>query len=256
LTTLLVGRLGPYGLMLGAVLLFEGAALALAQVGGGEERALPQGGAAAAIGRVFASPYLAAIAGYLLLYTVTGTAIYLTQEEIVARAVKERADQVALFARIDLWVNLLSLAAQLVATRRLLQIAGVTATLVVLPAITLLGLASVGIWPILSVIVAVQVVRRTADYAAARPAREVLFTAAGPEDKYKAKSFIDTFVYRGGDALGGAVFDGLARLVGTMSVVLALIPVAIGWAAVALVLGRMEGERARGGSEPTAKSQP
>lgn len=245
-TTLLVGRLGPYGLMLGAVALLEGAALCLSRVdGGGEERALPGGGAVAAIARVFSSPYLAAIAGYLLLYTITGTGIYLTQEEIVAHAVKDRSAQVALFARIDLWVNLLSLAAQLFATGRLLRVAGVTATLVVLPVVTLLGLGAVGRWPLLSVIVAVQVVRRTVDYAAARPARELLFTAAGKEDKYKAKGFIDTFVYRGGDALGGALFDGLSRLVGAMGVVAALVPVALGWAGLAVALGRMEAKRAR-----------
>jgi ATP/ADP translocase len=43
------------------------------------------------------------------------------------------------------------------------------------------------------------VLRRAANFAAARPAREVLFTVLSREDKYKAKSFLDTFIYRTGD---------------------------------------------------------
>ena len=38
--------------------------------------------------------------------------------------------------------------------------------------------------------------RRAGNFAVARPTREVLFTVIAREDKYKAKSFIDTVVYR------------------------------------------------------------
>jgi AAA family ATP:ADP antiporter len=35
-----------------------------------------------------------------------------------------------------------------------------------------------------------------------RPAREILYIPLGPEEKYKSKPFVDTFVYRGGDFIG------------------------------------------------------
>ncbi len=44
------------------------------------------------------------------------------------------------------------------------------------------------------------------NYAAARPAREVLFTVIPPAEKYRAKLAIDTVVQRLGDTLGAGVF--------------------------------------------------
>jgi AAA family ATP:ADP antiporter len=52
----------------------------------------------------------------------------------------------------------------------------------------------------------VQVVRRSSDYAVARPMREVLYTVVSREDRYKAKNFIDTVVYRAGDQIGAWTF--------------------------------------------------
>jgi ATP:ADP antiporter, AAA family len=49
------------------------------------------------------------------------------------------------------------------------------------------------------VLVAAQVARRVSNFALARPTREVLFTSNVREDRYKAKNFIDTVVYRSGD---------------------------------------------------------
>jgi hypothetical protein len=56
-------------------------------------------------------------------------------------------------------------------------------------------------WLYISLVV-YQVLRRAGNFAFARPTREVLFTVVPREDKYKAKSFIDTVIYRGGDQVG------------------------------------------------------
>ena len=48
-----------------------------------------------------------------------------------------------------------------------------------------------------------QAIRRVVEYALARPVREILFTVVSREEKYKAKNFIDTVIYRGGDAMSG-----------------------------------------------------
>jgi AAA family ATP:ADP antiporter len=73
----------------------------------------------------------------------------------------------------------------------------------------------------------------------AKPAREVLFTRVDRSQRYKAKSLIDTVVYRGGDALAGWAFAGLSALgLGLGSIALVFAPLASGWIAVGLWLGR------------------
>ena len=64
-----------------------------------------------------------------------------------------------------------------------------------------------------AVIVAFQIIRRATEFALARPTRELLYSVVAREDKYKAKSFIDTFVYRAGDQVGAWTVhvDGRAR---------------------------------------------
>jgi AAA family ATP:ADP antiporter len=87
-----------------------------------------------------------------------------------------------------------------------------------------------------------QVLRRAGDYAIARPTREVLFTVVPREDRYKAKSFIDTFVYRLGDQVGAWSYAFLATFLGlgSTTVALAAIPVALLWLANAVWLGRRQ----------------
>ena len=41
------------------------------------------------------------------------------------------------------------------------------------------------------------------EFAISKPVRETLFTVVPREDKYKAKNFIDTVIYRGGDTTAG-----------------------------------------------------
>ena len=42
--------------------------------------------------------------------------------------------------------------------------------------------------PTAAVVIVYQVLRRAANYGVARPAREMLFTVVGREEKYKAKN--------------------------------------------------------------------
>ncbi|MFR4222369.1 MAG: hypothetical protein ACLT38_00720 [Akkermansia sp.] len=55
--------------------------------------------------------------------------------------------------------------------------------------------------PVFAVVAVVMAVRRIREYGMVRPGREMLNSVLSPEEKYKAKSFIDTVLYRGGDAV-------------------------------------------------------
>jgi AAA family ATP:ADP antiporter len=118
---------------------------------------------------------------------------------------------------------------------------GVALTLGVLPALTIIGFGALALFPTIAAVAVFQVLRRAADYAIARPTREVLFTVVSREDRYKAKSFIDTVVYRTGDQVG-AWSVALLRWVGlsTAATSLVVIPIAVLWLLNALWLGRRQ----------------
>jgi len=102
----------------------------------------------------------------------------------------------------------------------------------------------------------VEGLRRAAQYAIERPAREVLYTVLPREAKYKAKSFIDTVVFRGGDAASAWAHAGLISIGLSFSgISLFAVPLAALWLGVALFLARREtvmaGEALREGPPAT-----
>jgi AAA family ATP:ADP antiporter len=101
------------------------------------------------------------------------------------------------------------------------------------------GFAILAAAPALGVLVAFQVLRRAGNFAIQRPAREVLYTVLSRTDKYKAKNFNDTFVYRVGDQLGAWSYTAIAWVgLGLSGLALTMVPVSIVWLVLALWLGR------------------
>jgi AAA family ATP:ADP antiporter len=177
----------------------------------------------------------------MLLFTIGSTVLYFQQAEIAAANFSDRATQTAFFANIDLAVNILTLLAQAFLTGRLIKWLGVGVTLALLPALSIVGFLSLGMVPILAVFVVFQVLRRAGEYAVARPAREVLYTVLGREDKYKAKHFIDTFIYRVGDQVGAWSMAGMTALgLGVTGTAFVAVPVAAVWLGISLWLGRKQ----------------
>lgn len=177
------------------------------------------------------SPFLLAICGYLLCYTALSTALYFQQVHILASAVPDAQARTRLLANVDLTVNGLTLALQLLAFSRLAAALGPTGMLVVMPLVSLVGFLVLGAAPVLGVLIAFGVTRRVGEFAIAKPAREALFTVVPREARYKAKNFIDTVVYRGGDALSGWLFAGLG------AAALLASGISAAWAALGLYLG-------------------
>ncbi|RKZ09766.1 MFS transporter, partial [bacterium] len=212
----------------------------------------PLGGALNGIGLTLRSPYLLGISGFLFLYSLCSTFLYFEQANIIADAFETREARASMFARIDVWVNVLTLLTQLLLSGRIMRSMGIGATLVLLPVITAIGFAALGVSPVLGVLVLFQVLRRASNYALIRPARETLFTTVSREERFKAKNFIDTFVYRGGDSLGSAAFDGLTRLgLGMGMIAWVAVPIAGVWGLIGIWLGRrqssmVEAEQAAG----------
>lgn len=166
----------------------------------------------AGITRPFKSAYLANVSLFILLFAITSTFLYFQQAAVVRDNFQDRGAQTAYFASIDFAVNAITLIVQLFFTGRIVGWLGVGLTLAILPALTLLGFATLTLIPAVSTLVIFQVLRRSSDYAIARPIREVLYTVVTREDRYKAKSFIDTVVYRAGDQVGAWSFALIGML--------------------------------------------
>ncbi|MCC7327806.1 MAG: MFS transporter [Burkholderiales bacterium] len=221
--------------------------------GGGPGAEQPIGGSVmAGMTHVMRSPYLLGIAGYMLLYTILSTFLYFEQAEIVNRTFADRAARTAFFARVDLLVNLLTLGGQLFLTGRVMKRVGVAWTLTFVPALTAVGFLWLGLMPTAAIVVGFTVLRRAGNFAFARPTREVLFTVLSREDKYKAKNFLDTVVYRLGDQVG-AWSSSLVTMagLGAGGIAWAAVPLACVWVGNAWWLGRRQErltERSTGGS--------
>ncbi len=268
LTASLVSVVGSAPLLLASACLLELAVRAMRRLARHVARAdavqaardvQPVGGSAfAGLSHALRSPYLLAIGGYMLLFTILSTFLYFQQAGIVDRTFASRAARTQFFAQVDLVVNVLTLVVQVFLTGRLLKWIGVAWTLTILPLVTLVGFVWLGLVPAVVVIVAFLVVRRATNFAVARPTREVLFTLVPREDKYKAKNFIDTFVYRLGDHAGAWSFAAMGGLgLGLSTTAWAAVPLSAAWVFVGWWIGRTHRRAADASTAvPTERTPP
>jgi AAA family ATP:ADP antiporter len=193
----------------------------------------PLGGSIlAGVRAVLGSRFLLAICGYLLCYTALSTALHFQQVAIVKEAVPDMAERTRLFASIDLVVNSLTLVLQILAFSRLTAILSPGSLLAVVPLISLAGFVWLGAAPTLAALIVFGVARRVGEFAVSKPAREALFTIVPREERYKAKNFIDTVVYRGGDAASGWLFGAPGTPIAVVAAALS-----VAWTAIAFYLG-------------------
>ena len=163
----------------------------------------------------------------------------------MAAASDDPAVRTRIFAVIDLAVGILTLGVQFLATGRLMTRFGVGPAAGFLPLVFALGFAALGLTQALAAVIAFQAAQRTANFAVSNPAREVLFTVLDRGEKYKAKNVIDIVVFRGADAASGWLFAALRGAGLELSAIsLATVPVAAGWFALALALGRAQERKA------------
>ncbi len=250
LTTVLALPLGPVNLLLVSagflsvavlcILRLTAWASAHVQSEQGKQEAPVGGGMFDGIALVARSPYLLGICAYVVLYSTLSTFLYFEQQYIVKDTIASSAERTSLFAGIDLAVNTITLLLQLTVFSRFLRWLGLAGGLVAIPLFTTVGFLALGLAPTLAVLVVFGVLRRAGEFAIGKPARETLFNIVSRNEKYKAKNFMDTAVYRGGDAASGWAFHGLQESLGLGLAAIAhiAVPLAAAWAAVGWWLAR------------------
>jgi len=194
--------------------------------------------------RVWESRYLFYMALWIFLANLVSTYFYLEQTALVRSTISDDSARVQFFARMDLIVSVSTLLIQMFVTARVLERFGIGVAASTLPAVAILGFLAVSVWHSLWVVATVLALERAMNFALANPAAKVLYTVLDEDEKFKAQNFIDTVVYRGGDAVSGVYFDALAKAgLGIKGISLVTLPVAAVWFALSFRLARMFGER-------------
>ncbi|MEM1088801.1 MAG: MFS transporter [Pseudomonadota bacterium] len=183
--------------------------------------------------------YLAAFCGIMFLGTFSGSLLYFEQAQVVAERYEGTESMTGLFARLDLLANTLTIVIQLLFTAGIVRWLGLGLTLLLLPALALVGFGVIAVTPVLGVIAVIQALRRAVLFAINNPAVGMLFTVVGPQSRYKFKQFANTVVYRAGDSTGAWTFTGMMASGGGLSAISIVgMVAALLWAVLALSLGR------------------
>jgi len=210
-----------------------------------EEHAVIGGSAWQGLRSVARSPYLLAICGYVLILAVMVTFLYFTRLQMVAALGTDVDMRTTMFANIDLITQVTTLVLQLIVTGHLMKRLGVPMTLALLPLTAVLGFVGLAIVGSLAALIGFEAAFRAVQRGVMRPARETLFTVVPRADRYKAKAFIDTFVYRTGDLVGAQTEGLLGRLgMGLGALASVALPLAAAWMVLGLWLGRAQRARA------------
>jgi AAA family ATP:ADP antiporter len=205
--------------------------------------------------RVSRSYYLLGIVGYVMCTATAATFLYMEQAGIVKEAFEHLAKDAArvartdFFASLDVWTAGVTFVVQTLFARALLKWLGPGVVLCILPIIQLSAITMLSTSASLTTLAIVMVATRASTHGITRPAREVLFTVVDRDDKYHAKNVIDTIIYRFGDMVASWTHKGLLALAaGSTALVLAAVPLTVGWIALAIGLG--VGFRRRTKDEP------
>src|SRR6266436_9721283 len=111
------------------------------------------------------SRYLLGLALFLMIYTLTNTWAYFQQAELTQHQLQNRAARTSFLANIDIAVNTITVVIQIFLTGRLMKWFGVGITLVLMPLLSAVGFAAIGVAPVLTVLATFQILRRAAGFA-------------------------------------------------------------------------------------------
>src|SRR3984885_9733048 len=186
---------------------------------------------------LFKSPYLLMIALFLLLMTWISTVMYFQLGDLISHQFASKAARTQAYATIDLATNSIAVLIQLFGTGRFIKRFGVSAGLLINPVIMVLAFLAVAFSPVLMVLGTLQVVRRFAEYAVAKPSRDMLFTVVDQQSKYKAKNVIDTVVYRFGD-LTSSWLSHVILPFGVAGLAVFGVVISLAWFPIAYKLGK------------------
>lgn len=210
-----------------------------------EEEKAVGGGVLAGFTEILKSRYLMGISTLVFLLSLTATFAYFQQGTLIYDGYTDTDERVKVFAMIERYVSIGALIFQVFISGPVISRYGVKAGIIILPIVTAVGFALLAFSPTIGAFIIFQTARRASEYGMFVPSRENLFSIVSREQKYKAKNFIDTAVFRGGDVVNGWIYTGLNSLMGLSIGAIALVgvPLAAIWGILAWRLGRTHEEK-------------
>ena len=163
--------------------------------------------------------------------------------DLVSEAFPDTDRQTQVFALLDAMSNLFAFLGQLFIVRLSVKNFGVGWTLAILPIVSVIGFLMVAINPVFAVLAGLQVLRRSVGFGLTKPTNDMLYAVVTLRERYKAKNFIDTTVYRGADVVTGFTVRAIGALGGLSGLALVCVPLAAAWTALAFWVGRQYRER-------------
>mgnify|MGYP000045946263 FL=1 len=207
----------------------------------------PLGGSPfAGMTHVLSSKYFLGIAASSVIASLLGTALYMFAAELIQTAIESPDERTRFFSNMNNWQNALALLIQMFAVKQVVTRFGIGRSLVLFPIATVIGFAILAMEPTLMAVAVLTVVRRALGFGFTKPSTDMLYSVVTPEEKYKAKNFIDTAIYRGGDVVGTWSIRLMSILgLGMAGISVVMLPFAVISAVIALWLGRDYKRRAK-----------
>ncbi len=193
------------------------------------------------------SKYLRAIAALVLISALT-TTVAGWQFKAIAKAAIPGTDELAMFfGTFNTIAGVMSLLLQLLLTGRVLRTAGVGAALFIVPTFMLMGSAGVILLGTLLAASMLKASDQVLRYSIDKATVELLYLPVSAAHTFRVKSFIDTVVYRVGDAGGGLVVLLFAVVLQWSPVDMSRVAIVLlgGWLVAALVARRQYVENLR-----------
>ena len=192
------------------------------------------------------SRYFLAISFSSVMASLLGTALYMFAAQLIEQEIGGVNERTQFFSNMNNVQNLLAPIMQMFLVRQVVQRSGLRMSLALMPAISIAGFVALAMSPVLGVVAFLTVARRAIGFGFMKPSTDMLYSVVTREEKYKAKNFIDTAIYRGGDLFGTWTIKGLLALgLGMTGVSIVMLPFAVLWTWVAWWLGNDYRRQAR-----------
>ena len=209
----------------------------------------PLGGSAFdGISHVFRTPYFLGIGASSIIASLLGTALYMWVAVLIQGEITDSNERVQFFSNMNLFQNILAMTIQMFMVRHMVARFGIGGSLALMPFISILGFALVALFPTLIAVAFLTAFRRGLGFGFTKPSTDMLYSVVSPEDKYKAKNFIDVPIYRGGDLFGTWTIKLLMLPIigfGWIAISVLMVPFAAAWTGISIWLGREYRRRAK-----------
>ena len=181
-----------------------------------------------AIQNIIKDPAIRNIGLYVILFTMLMTTSWMISLGIVEEWSKDPCERTGFFARIEQIVTPLTLLMQLFLASYILRRVGSLAVLSIYGVLFTIAFMAYAFYPTITTVMMVVISLRIFEYGLNKPTRESIYTKLKQQDRYKSTVFIDTFLARSGDVIGGWFVRGLVGTgIAVLSVTWAALPFAL-----------------------------